>query len=83
VPTCRDVSELVTDYLDRNLSMVGWLGVSWHLLQCDACRHYVAQMRQTIRLLTEGAFPPPQTETEDRVLQGLRGEASPNLAPGD
>lgn len=83
MPTCRDVSELVTDYLERRLPVTGWLGVRWHLLQCDACRRYIAQMRQTIRLLADSAFPPPGTDSEDSVLHAVHGGAPPDPAPGD
>jgi len=77
------MSELVTDYLERRLPVTGWLGVRWHLLQCDACRHYIAQMRQTIRLLANSAFPPPGADTENTVLRAVHGEAPPHPAPGD
>ena len=83
MPSCRDVSELVTDYLDRRLPVTGWLGVRWHLLQCDACRRYIAQMRQTVRLLAESAFPPPRIDIEDSVLRAARAVAPHNPAPGD
>jgi anti-sigma factor RsiW len=83
VPTCRDVSELVTDYLERRLPVTGWLAVRWHLLQCDACRRYIGQMRQTIRLLAESAFPPPREDIEDSVLRAVHGEAPPDPATGD
>jgi hypothetical protein len=83
VPTCRDVSELATDYLERRLPVTGWLGLRWHLLQCDACRRYLAQMRQTVRLLADNAFPPPRADIEDSVLRAARGVAPPNPAPGD
>jgi anti-sigma factor RsiW len=77
------VSELVTDYLERRLPVTGWLGVRWHLLQCDACRRYVGQMRQTIRLLAESAFSPPGEAIEDSVLRAARDGAPPNPAQGD
>jgi anti-sigma factor RsiW len=77
------VSELVTDYLERRLPVTAWLGVRWHLRQCDACRRYIAQMRQTIRLLADGAFPPPGADTEDSVLRAVHDSAPPNPAPGD
>lgn len=83
VPTCRDVSELVTDYLERRLPVTGWLGVRLHLLGCDACRRYIAQMRQTIRLIAASAFPAPGTDTEETVLRAVHGGAPPNSAPGD
>ena len=82
MPTCRDVSELVTDYLERRLPWSGWLGVRWHLLGCDACRRYVAQMRQLVRLLADNALSPPSQETEDSLLRAAHdGRASP--APGE
>jgi hypothetical protein len=82
VLACRDVSELVTGYLEHALPLGGWLGIRWHLLQCAACRRYVAQMRQTVRLLAAGKFPPPTRETEDGVLNAVRGTPS-NPVPGD
>ncbi len=83
MPTCRDMSELVTDYLERRLPVTGWLGVRWHLLQCDACRRYFGQMRQTIRLLAESAFYPPGEDIEENVLRRVQGGAPPTPAPGD
>jgi predicted anti-sigma-YlaC factor YlaD len=83
VPKCREVSELVTDYLERRLPVTGWLGVRWHLLQCDACRRYIAQMRQTIRLLADNAFPPPGTDTEEAVLRAVHSAPPPHPASGD
>jgi hypothetical protein len=83
VPTCRDVSERVTDYLERRLPATGWLGMRWHLLQCDACRRYIAQMRQTVRLLAESRFPPPRTDIEDGLVRAAQGLARSHPAPGD
>jgi anti-sigma factor RsiW len=83
VLACRDVSELVTDYLERRLPFTGWIGVRWHLLQCHACRRYVVQMRQTIRLLAESAFPPPGADIEDTVLRSVRAGAQADPASGD
>jgi predicted anti-sigma-YlaC factor YlaD len=83
VPTCRDVSELVTDYLERRLPVPRGLGMRWHLLQCEACRRYIEQMRQTVRLLAEAAFPPPRTDVEDDVLRAVHNDARSSPAPGD
>ena len=76
VPVCRDVSELVTGYLEQTLPLRSRLGIRWHLAQCVACRRYVAQMRQTIRLLGVTNLPPPGLETESRMLGS-------DPAPGD
>ena len=83
MPTCRDMSELVTDYLERRLPITSWLGARWHLLQCDACRRYFGQMRQTIRLLAASALSPPGGDVEDHVLRAVRDGAPPNAAPGE
>jgi predicted anti-sigma-YlaC factor YlaD len=68
VPTCRDMSELVTDYLERAVSIRKRLDMWWHLVRCEACRRYYDQMRRTIGLLRQ--IPPerPDTNTEDGVV---------------
>ena len=80
LPTCRDMSELVTDYLERTLPPRVRLRAGWHLLLCPACRRYYAQMRQTIRLLAGGRRPSPAAAAEAAVLARLRdsGEAPPD-----
>jgi predicted anti-sigma-YlaC factor YlaD len=62
------MSELVTDYLERAVSIRKRLTMWWHLLRCEACRHYYDQMRRTIRLL--GKIPPDPLDrsTEDAVV---------------
>ena len=74
MPTCRDMSELVTDYLERAVSMRKRLDMWWHLVRCEACRHYYDQMRRTVRLL--GSRPPvaPDRNAEEDVLAAVRGE---------
>lgn len=72
VPTCRDMSELVTDYLERVISIRKRVDMWWHLVRCEACRRYYEQMRRTIRLLRRMPANPPDTVTEDRVLATAR-----------
>jgi predicted anti-sigma-YlaC factor YlaD len=49
--TCRELTELVTDYLDGHLSLVERLRFEMHLGICSHCRAYLRQMKQTIRAL--------------------------------
>ncbi len=49
--TCRELTELVTDYLERRLSMADRLRFELHLGMCRHCRVYIRQMKQTIRTL--------------------------------
>ncbi len=74
MPTCRDMSELVTDYLERAVSLRRRLDMWWHLYRCEACRHYYDQVRRTVRLLGSGSPRPSDSGTEDSVLAAARGE---------
>jgi predicted anti-sigma-YlaC factor YlaD len=49
--TCRELTELVTDYLERRLSLADRLRFEMHLGMCSHCRAYLRQMKQTIRTL--------------------------------
>ena len=48
--TCRELVELVTDYLEGNLSPRARRRFESHLAGCPHCTEYLAQMRETIRL---------------------------------
>jgi anti-sigma factor RsiW len=48
--TCKELVELVTDYLEGTLPDDVRMRLESHLSGCDGCTHYVEQMRQTIRL---------------------------------
>ena len=74
MPTCRDMSELVTGYLEGTVSVRVRLSMRWHLLLCEACRHYYDQMRRTILLLGSGSPKPPDWNTEENVLAAAHGE---------
>lgn len=74
MPTCRDMSELVTDYLERSVSLRVRLDMRWHLFLCEACRHYYDQMRRTVLLLGSMSSKPPEPNAEERVLAAARRE---------
>ena len=69
--TCRELTELITDYLEDRLGL--WERV--HLGLCRHCRAYLRQMRGTIealgRLPLPEAGPPPEVEAE--LLRRFRG----------
>ena len=77
MPACREMSELVTDYLERTLPLRTWLGARWHLLLCPACQRYYAQMRQAVRLLRSRPLPPPEPAAEAEMLARLRDAGDP------
>jgi predicted anti-sigma-YlaC factor YlaD len=72
MPTCRDMSELVTDYLERVVSLRTRLDMWWHLFRCEACRRYYDQMRRTVRLLRSERPDAPDSDTEDGVVAAAR-----------
>ena len=44
-PTCHEVHRLVSEGQDRDLSVVEKIRVRLHLVVCDACTTFNAQMR--------------------------------------
>ena len=48
--TCREMVELVTEYLDGTLSRRDRARFDAHLSACTNCTHYVEQFRETVRL---------------------------------
>ncbi len=48
--TCKEMVELVTEYLEGTLSPADKQRFEAHLAGCDGCTTYLEQMRQTIRL---------------------------------
>lgn len=48
--TCRELVELVTEYLEGTLPQDTRQRMEKHLSGCDGCTHYLEQMRQTIQL---------------------------------
>jgi len=49
--TCRELVELVTDYLENGLAEADRRRFDEHLHECPDCREYVEQMRQTVGAL--------------------------------
>jgi anti-sigma factor RsiW len=48
---CKELVEVITDYLENRLSPADRTRFEAHLAACDACRHYLDQFRLTIRSL--------------------------------
>lgn len=50
--SCRDLAHRhASDYLDGQLGWRARIGVSFHLLLCDNCRRFIAQLRKVRTLL--------------------------------
>ena len=48
--TCKELVEVVTDYLEGNMPAQQRLLLEEHLAFCDWCQTYLQQMQETIRL---------------------------------
>ena len=65
VMTCKELVELVTEYLEGTLSADATARMERHLSGCDGCSHYLDQMRKTIRLtgqVREESLTPAQRD---------------------
>lgn len=64
--SCHELIELITDYLEGKLREHDLRRFEAHLAACPPCQIYLAQMRQTIRVLgtlSEDAVPAQQMDT--------------------
>lgn len=66
MPSCREITKMATDYLERRLSLWDRLRFRAHLFLCHDCRVYLRQMTKIIRTLA--ALP--------RDMAGAAGEAA-------
>ena len=53
--TCQELTELVTDYVEKNMSLVDRMRFQMHVGMCKSCRAYLKQMRATVDVL--GSMP--------------------------
>lgn len=71
--SCRELVELVTDYLEEKLAPGDRTRFELHLAYCDWCRTYLRQMRQvvvTAGKVTEETIDPA---ARDALLAAFRG----------
>jgi anti-sigma factor RsiW len=69
---CRELVELVTDYLEGRLPSAERLRLESHLAECDGCRTYLRQIEQVLRTagrLDEDALAPA---ARDALLGAFR-----------
>jgi anti-sigma factor RsiW len=70
---CRELVEVVTEYLEGTLPQDDRRRFEEHLSECPYCVEYVEQIRQTINTLgrlTEESIAP---ETQQRLAAAFRG----------
>jgi anti-sigma factor RsiW len=70
--TCRELTEVVTDYLEGAMPAAERARLDAHLELCEGCVNYVAQMRQTIRAVGELHAEEVEATVPDDVLAAFR-----------
>jgi predicted anti-sigma-YlaC factor YlaD len=63
--TCRELTEVITDYLEGRMSLMDRLRFRAHISMCRGCRAYLNQMKKTVR--TIGNLPPEDIPPEVRT----------------
>ena len=69
---CRELVELVTAYLEGDLSAGERKRFEAHLSGCDGCTMYVEQMRRTIELTGTLSVDDVAREAEEALLRAFR-----------
>ena len=70
--TCKELTEIVTDYLEGRLHFMEWIGFQLHVGMCRHCRAYLRQMKMTIRTAAELPPAPIPPEVRDELLKRFR-----------
>jgi anti-sigma factor RsiW len=70
--TCRQVVELMTDYLEGNLPDRDRARFEEHIAGCDGCRAYLAQLRTTREMLGRIADEPMPASVERELLEAFK-----------
>jgi anti-sigma factor RsiW len=70
--SCKELVELVTDYVESVLPPADVQRFERHLAGCPGCTAYLAQMRETIRLTGTLAEADLDPATRDAFLAGFR-----------
>ncbi len=70
--TCKEITELVTDFLEGRLTLVQRLRFHFHVGMCRHCRAYLRQMKLTVRALGLLPAEPVPPELPAELLRRLR-----------
>jgi hypothetical protein len=70
-PTCRDVAELLVDFVEDALTIEEKFAVQHHICGCVPCMIYMTTYRQTIMMTHRLPEEPLPVEFEARLLAAL------------
>ncbi|HLQ30665.1 MAG TPA: zf-HC2 domain-containing protein [Ktedonobacteraceae bacterium] len=70
--SCKEIVELVTNYLEQSLLPETRVQFETHLAACPGCTNYVEQVRTTISMLRHLTEEPVFPETKQELLEVFR-----------
>jgi anti-sigma factor RsiW len=70
--SCKELVEIVTDYLERRLPPRDRLRFEEHLMVCPGCTTYIEQMRETIGLVGALREEDVPGVAQEALLQAFR-----------
>jgi predicted anti-sigma-YlaC factor YlaD len=72
--SCRDLTELVTDYMEGRMSFMQKISFQFHVGMCSPCREYLRQMKLTVQTVSNvaGDPPPMPSEVHDELIKRFR-----------
>ncbi len=70
--TCREVVELMTEYLEGSLSGADRARFEQHISGCDGCTAYLAQLRMARMLMGRSAIEPVPEPMKAELINAFR-----------
>jgi len=70
--TCKELTELITDYLEQRLSQAEQARFEQHLAVCQGCVTYLDQMRLTVKALGARSRVEIPKAVESELLHAFR-----------
>lgn len=65
--SCKQITELVTDYIEGRMSLIDRIRFQMHVGMCRHCRAYLRQMRTTIAVLGKLPDEPMPDDVRDEL----------------
>ncbi len=70
--SCQDVAEIITEYLEGEMSVPKRIRFHMHVGLCKDCRNYLQQMKYTVQTLGKIPAEPISPETREALLERFR-----------
>lgn len=86
--SCKDISNLASDHIDKKLPPLMKMKVKMHLFMCAKCREFVKQLQATVDVLKNLKTPHPEESFVNQqaselldIAKGLKAEGNNNGPP--